>query len=210
MFGILRSVVKLRLYSAGLPIPLSANRPHGSVQIGQGRSEREMPCPDSESQGAPDLSACGLPHVKWTPWRPVSLSLFVGYHSLCWNFFRPRLPRPDAVLPHFRCPFSCSVLFRVLSPHLASWFTSKTFQIVLIPQESSSSEHSQNSLGFVAALCDVAAPVCSPAVSFVGCCVVRESALPFSSLDFFLRTRSLAFQPIISTVASRASSFFRT
>ena len=58
------SVVKLRLYSAGLPIPLSANRPHGSVQIGQGRSEREMPCPDSESQGAPDLSGCGLPHVK--------------------------------------------------------------------------------------------------------------------------------------------------
>ncbi len=60
--------------------------------------------------------------------------------------------------------------------------------------------------GFVAALCDVAAPVCSPAVSFVGRCVVRESAWPFSSLDFFLRTRSMAFQPIISTVASRTMS----
>lgn len=61
--------------------------------------------------------------------------------------------------------------------------------------------------GFFAALCDVAAPVCSPAVSFVGRCVVRESAWPFSSLDFFLRTRSLAFQPISSTVV--ADSFPR-
>ena len=73
-------LLSLRLYSAGLPIPLSANRPHGSVQIGQGRSEREMPCPDSESQGAPDLSGCGFLMLSGHL-ASCQPSLFVGIFS---------------------------------------------------------------------------------------------------------------------------------
>lgn len=60
----------------------------------------------------------------------LSLSIWVldVFHTLC-ERSNPSIHFHN----HFWRFYPCSVLFRVLSPHLASWFTSKTFRIVFIP-----------------------------------------------------------------------------